>query len=92
MSHAFLVAVYAAVKKMFDERKRPTDQCICGLRYHNQVAEIANEMGLYNDPKLVDKILGIVSSNLNCVSLEEMCGSAQPCICSFTDRISSIRF
>jgi hypothetical protein len=72
----FCLAVYAAVRKLFDDRKRSADQCICGLHYNNQVAEIAKEMGLYNDPELVDKITSIVSSNTNCVSLEEMYVSA----------------
>ena len=70
------VAVYVAVKEHFDKRKRRTDQCICGLSYNNQVAEIAEEMGLYNDPALLDRILSIVSVNPNCIPLEEMCVSS----------------
>lgn len=64
--------MYVEVRKHFDKLKRNTDHCICGLQYNNQVAEIVEEMGLLNDPDLLDRLISIVSANTNCVSLEEM--------------------
>lgn len=64
--------MYAAAKRLFDKRKRHSDHCICALHYNNQVEEVAEELGLNDDPDLLDRLLSLVSSNLNCVSLEEM--------------------